>query len=51
MNRNYVVHFPCSRRSEINTPWLSEDLNIWARGRVTESPPNWIMGIEMLSNP
>ena len=33
------------------TPWLSEDLKIWARARVIESPHNWIMKTEMLSNP
>ena len=33
------------------TPWLSEVFQIWARGKVIESPQNWIMWVKMLSNP
>ena len=32
------------------TPWLSDDLKIWARERMIEFPHIWIMRIDMLSN-
>ena len=47
MNRNYVGHFPRFRKNKKK----SEELNIWAWGSVTESTHNWIMRIEILSNP